>query len=210
MSHQQRPLRSPELECHIDRYDAPGDVRRWDQFRREAQQVFAKELFEDIVCSSIMITGSTYEKIGLHDERAQAADWGLHYTLRKREAGVGDVRRCMVVSGALVPHFMRATVRGKREPFVCAHPKVSIDEKWDKAEQAQLWGKPQEFSVEPESLSRFMKKRVIGPLEKFGRECDRALAWRGLWCRPERIVDLYRRQFKLLGPGSPAAGATTS
>ena len=57
-----------------------------------------------------MIRKTTYEKIGGLDERIQAADWDLYYTLRKRERDVGDVRRVMVLGATFVHHFIRATM----------------------------------------------------------------------------------------------------
>ncbi len=174
----------------------------WELFCHEVSRAFGSGLFEGIVGSCVMITRAAYERIGLLDERIQAADWDLYYTLRKREAEVGDLRRCMVVGGVFVHHFIRATVKSKPEPFGCTHPNLSIDQKWDRTEQARLWCKPEDFSAEPSFLSRLVKKPVVRPLQKLGREFDRTLAWRWLWVSPERIVNLYRRQFELLGPGT--------
>ena len=171
----------------------------WEQYCREVQRAFAQDLFEGIVGSCVMVRRSTFEKIGLLDERVQAADWDLYYTLRKRESTVGDVRRCMVVGGVFVHHFMRATLKGKREPFACDHPKVSIDDKWEKTEQAALWCKPAEFASGPPARGQHLKKRIFGPLKKLVREVDRALVWRWLFVNPEEIVARYRRQFQVLG-----------
>ena len=94
-----------------------------------------------------MIRRSTYEVLGGLDERVQSADWDLYYTLRKREQVVGDVKRCMVVGASFVHHFIRATIKSKREPFACTHERWTIDQKWSQAEQAELWCKPAEFSA---------------------------------------------------------------
>ena len=178
----------------------------WEQYCQETHRAFAQQLFEGIVGSCVMIRRATYEKIGLLDERIQAADWDLYYTLRKREETVGDVRRCMVVGASFVHHFMRATLKGKREPFACAHEKLSIDQKWDKAEQARLWCKPAELSAVRSSALQQVRRRLLKPIRKLVQELDRACAWRWLFVSPSRIVAQYRRQFITLGGGAVRRG----
>jgi hypothetical protein len=53
------------------------------------------------------IRRASYEKIGMRDERIQAADREFYYTLRKREETVGDVRRCMVVGASFVHRLLQ-------------------------------------------------------------------------------------------------------
>jgi GT2 family glycosyltransferase len=170
----------------------------WEKYCGEVHRTFASALFEGIVGSCVMIRRATYEKIGRLDERIQAADWDLYYTLRKREEEVGDVHRCMVVGAAFVHHFIRATVKSKREPFACTHDRWSIDQKWDQAEQARLWCKPEEFSKQS-SLGRSLSRHLLKPMKKLLQELDRATAWRRLSVSPERILALYRKQFQTFG-----------
>jgi hypothetical protein len=143
------------------------------------------------------------DKIGFLDERVQSADWDLYYTLRKREDQLGDVRRCKIYGGCYVHHFIRATVKGKREPFACTHPRVSIHEKWSPEEQERLWYKSNYF--QPDSGSRafstLVRRHVGKPLEKLVREFQRAMSWRWLYVPPEKILELHQRQFQALGAG---------
>jgi GT2 family glycosyltransferase len=170
----------------------------WELYCGELHRAFAGTLFEGIVGSCVMIRRATYEKIGGLDERIQAADWDLYYTLKKREQEVGDVRRCMVVGATFVHHFIRATVKSKREPFACTHERWSIDQKWDKFEQARLWCKPEELSGQS-SIGGFLSRHLLKPMKKLLQELDRATAGRRLWAQPRRVVDLYRRKFLTLG-----------
>lgn len=170
----------------------------WDLYCSEVHRAFAGNLFEGIIGSCVMIRRDTYEKIGGLDERIQAADWDLYYTLRKREETKGDVRRCMITGATFVHHFIRATIKSKREPFACAHERWSIDQKWDHAEQARLWCKPEEFSDQA-SLLRSLNRHLIKPLKKLVREVDRATVWRRRWAQPQRVVEDYRRVFAKLG-----------
>ena len=169
----------------------------WEGFCAETRRCFSGKVYDGIIGSCVLLRRDLFEKIGLLDERIQAADWDLYYTLRKRENEVGDVSRCMIVGGSYVHHFMRATVKGKPEPFVCTHPRLSIDEKWPREEQVRLWCKPEEF-LAPRSATSMMaiiRGRLGKLMRKLVREVDRAIAWRWLLVNPDQIVKIYRRKF---------------
>jgi GT2 family glycosyltransferase len=166
----------------------------WERYCGEAHHAFAGTMFEGIVGSCVMIRRSTYETLGGLDERIQSADWDLYYTLRKREQVIGDVKRCMVVGASFVHHFIRATIKSKREPFACTHERWTIDRKWSQAEQAELWCKPAEFSTA--SFGQRLARRVVKPVKKMVQELDRATVWRRRWVNPDCVVDQYRRQFQ--------------
>jgi GT2 family glycosyltransferase len=172
----------------------------WEGFCGEVYRSFSDVMFDGLNGSCVMIRRSTLEKIGLLDERIQAADWDLYYRLRKREEELGDVRRCKIFGGCFVHHFIRATVKGKREPFACTHPRLSIHDKWTREEQEKLWYKPDDFRVvQGQHLQRLLRRRVGKPFEKLVRELKRSVSWRWLYVRPERILELHRRQFQVLG-----------
>jgi len=176
----------------------------WETFCSEVYGSFSEVMFDGLNGSCVMIRRSTLEKIGFLDERVQAADWDLYYRLRKREDELGDVRRCKIFGGCFVHHFIRATVKGKREPFACTHPRLSIHDKWSKEEQEKLWYKTNYFRAvsDQRSFRQIIRRHVGKPLEKLVRECKRAVSWRWLYVQPERIVELHRRQFQVLG-GTP-------
>ncbi len=175
----------------------------WEGFCAEVRRFFSSKLYEGIIGSCVMVRRSLFEKIGLLDERIQAADWDLYYTLRKREKEVGDVHRCMIVGGSYVHHFMRATVRGKPEPYACRHPRLAIDDKWTREKQASLWCKPQDFVVplSRQSLMEVIRHRLDRTIKKLSREIDRAFAWRWLLVSSDRIQKIYRSHFMTMGLG---------
>jgi GT2 family glycosyltransferase len=166
----------------------------WERYCREAHHAFAETMFEGIVGSCVMIRRSTYEALSGLDERIQSADWDLYYTLRKREQVVGDVKRCMVIGATFVHHFIRATIKSKREPFACTHERWTIDRKWSHAEQAELWCKPAEFSTA--SFGQRLARKMVKPVKKMVQELDRATVWRRRWVSPDRVVAQYRREFQ--------------
>jgi GT2 family glycosyltransferase len=179
----------------------------WEGYCREVHRAFANRVFDGIVGSCVMMRKSAYDKLGGLDEHIQAADWDLYYRLRKREQEIGDMKRVMVLGATFVHHFIRATMKSKREPFACAHERWSIDRKWSPAEQASLWCKPEEF-VPPPIWSRMFSRHIVKPLKKVGLELDRATAFRRRWADPQRIVDEYRLQFERFGSAKSLAGPT--
>jgi GT2 family glycosyltransferase len=166
----------------------------WERYSEEAHRAFASAIFEGIVGSCVMIRQSAYDTLGGLDERIQSADWDLYYTLRKREQLIGDMKRCMVVGASFVHHFIRATIKSKREPFGCTHERWTIDRKWSQSEQAELWCKPSEFSTP--SFTQRLVRQVVKPVKKMVQELDRATVWRRHWISPDRVVGQYRRQFE--------------
>ena len=170
----------------------------WERYCAEVHRAFSDRVFDGIVGSCVMIRKSAYEKIGGLDERVQAADWDLYYTLRRREQEIGDVKRVMVLGTTFVHHFIRATMKSKREPFACTHERWSIDRKWSAAEQASLWCKPEEF-LPPSPWGGPLNRRLVKPFKKLLLEFDRATAFRRLWSDPQRILEEYRRQFDRWG-----------
>jgi hypothetical protein len=92
----------------------------WEAFAVMSIEV-SEILFDGLNGSCVMIRRSTLERIGFLDERVQAADWDLYYTLRKREDEL-EMSNAARSSEAATHHFIRATVKGRREPFARTHP----------------------------------------------------------------------------------------
>jgi GT2 family glycosyltransferase len=170
----------------------------WERYCAEVHHAFSGRVFDGIVGSCVMIRKAAYEKIGGLDARIQAADWDLYFTLKQREQEIGDVKRVMVLGATFVHHFIRATMKSKREPFACAHERWSIDQKWSREQQAGLWCKPQDFGS-PSRYAGPLNRHLVKPLKKLWLELDRATAFRRLWSNPVDVVAEYRRRFDRLG-----------
>jgi hypothetical protein len=141
----------------------------------------------------VLVRRSLLVKIGPLDERVQAADWDLYFRVRKREEEMGDVHRVMVIGGSYVHHFIRATAKAKPEPFACNHPRLSIDEKWPREDQARLWYKPWDFIPKSTSLGDQISARLQKTYRKAAREVKRMTVNR--WVDPDRLIRLYKRKF---------------
>ena len=71
---------------------------------------------------------------------------------------------------SFVHHFIRATIKSKREPFACTHKRLTIDRKWSQAEQAELWCKPAEFASS--SAGQRFARHVVKPVKKLVQALD--------------------------------------
>jgi len=163
---------------------------------------FHHHLYEGIIGSCVLLRRSLLDKIGLLDERIQASDWDMYLTIRRREKECGDVRRCMMVGGVYVHHFIRATVKGKPAQFSCLHPRISLDEKWDFEIKKQLWFDPREIEPSKGDASPSWQKR----LRRLGQKASHKVS--GLFHQnlgslssisaPEKVLSLYRKKFSEL------------
>jgi GT2 family glycosyltransferase len=172
----------------------------WEEFCGEIQRSFGGLTFDGLHGACVMMRRSLIDRIGYLDERLQAADWDLYFTLRKREEEKRDVRRYMMVGGAYVHHFVRATMKGRREPFACTHPRLSIDEKWTSDEQTRLTFRSNAGQTSSRSAARAKVRQGKKLLSKVVRYVDGVFAWRWLLQSPERILGLYRHKFQTLAP----------
>jgi GT2 family glycosyltransferase len=174
----------------------------WERFCSEIYQFFYPRVFEGILGPCVVVKRTLLNKIGLLDEKVQASDWDLYYRIHKREKKVGDVHRVMVVGSSYVHHFIRATVKSRPEPFACTHPRLSIDEKWPRDEQAKLWYKPWDFAPYQPQKHPIIKKvssRLRKTYNKISHEIMRLPIYQWMPSDPDRVVALYRKQFKTMG-----------
>jgi GT2 family glycosyltransferase len=168
----------------------------WEQFCEEVRTAFYSTRLDGVYGPCLIVKRSVFEKLGLLDERIQASDWDFYLHLRKREAEVGDVKRGKIVGAAYVHHYMRATMKGKPEPFACRHPRLSLDEKWTREELRTFWHQPEDIPgpgpVPPQGLDTQVKKLI----EKIQTQVSRLVAWRWGLVGSERILELYRERFR--------------
>ena len=183
----------------------------WEDLSNEMYHYFHGHLYEGIIGACVLLRRSLLNKIGLLDERIQAADWDLYLKVRKREVEFGDVRRFMMVGGVYVHHFIRATLKGKPSKFSCLHPRISIDEKWDAETKKRLWFDPREIEPPKDRSSRSWNTK----LRRLGQKASNRVS--GLLRRklghlsgisdPKTVVSLYRRKFSELASISPTDSA---
>lgn len=106
----------------------------WEKFCAERFHKFQFQTVRGCVGHSVFMSRTGIEKVGLWDERIQAADWDLSMRVAKRSAEVGDIKPIHVALDVFHHHYIRLTVKSKPQPFADAHKIISIDEKWSKNE----------------------------------------------------------------------------
>lgn len=106
----------------------------WKKFSAAQKQKFGNKVIEGFVGNTVLFKRSVIEKIGLWDERIQAADFDLYIRSKKRSMEVGDLKPCHIALGVFNHHFIRLTVKSKPTKFVDAKNIIPLNQKWTKEE----------------------------------------------------------------------------
>jgi hypothetical protein len=85
-----------------------------------------------------MLHRKALDKIGLWDERIQAADFDLYLRTCKRADEVGDIRPLSICLDTFVHHYIRLTFKAGYPPFADAANLVPLEQKWPAADLARL------------------------------------------------------------------------
>ena len=121
-----RPIRTAD-DLRLAVHTMYGD---WNVFCQQVKAAFKDQMVSGIVGSCVVSKTQFMQAIGGWDTRVQAADWDLYLRLRERADTVGDIHPPMVVGWVYAHHYVQATRRGKRTPFTCTHPSLTVQEKW--------------------------------------------------------------------------------
>ena len=82
--------------------------------------------------NSVFIKKSALQKIGLWDEKIQAADFDIYMRTKIRNVDKGDIKPCNVLLGVFNHHYIRLTTKISYPPFVDKNNIIPFAEKWDK------------------------------------------------------------------------------
>ena len=105
----------------------------WQRYCDKRWSRFGNTILEGFVGNTVYIHKPAIEKIGLWDERIQAADFDLYIRCKKRNLEVGDIQPCHISLGVFIHHFIKMTVKSKPVPFVDAANLISLEKKWGEA-----------------------------------------------------------------------------
>lgn len=112
----------------------------WAGFCRDRQQRFEGQTLQGFVGNTVMIRRSALGKIGLWDERIQAADFDLYLRTATRARDHGDIRPMHIVLDCFVHHYIRLTMKGGYPPFADRDRLMALEEKWGETDLALLAG----------------------------------------------------------------------
>lgn len=113
----------------------------WERFCQKRYHGYGTRVVEGIVGDNVLMTRRAFERIGLWDERIQAADFDLFMRSKKRSLDIGDIRPAHLALGIYMHHFGRMTVKygtGKPAPFFDGDSLIPLSAKWNAAELEDL------------------------------------------------------------------------
>lgn len=111
---------------------------RWEQFCADRRRRFALQIESGFVGNTVMMRRSAFDKVGLWDERIQAADFDLYLRVARRRRSHGDIRDVHVALDCYVHHYIRLTMKGGYPPFADRANLIGLDQKWSASELAWL------------------------------------------------------------------------
>jgi GT2 family glycosyltransferase len=110
----------------------------WERFSRQRAERFEGQILEGYVGNSVLMSRTGIERIGLWDERIQAADADLYLRTKKRALERGDVRPLHIALDVFVHHYIRVTLRANPPAFADAGRLIPMGEKWSREEVETL------------------------------------------------------------------------
>lgn len=104
----------------------------WEAFNDSRYRRFGNKVVEGFVGNSVIMKRSAIDKVGLWDERIQAADFDLYVRTKKRSMEQGDIRPVHIALGVFNHHFIRITVHSRPAGFADKDRLISLEDKWGK------------------------------------------------------------------------------
>lgn len=113
---------------------------RWQAFCAARNSGFRGQILRGFVGNTVMIRRAALEKIGLWDERVQAADFDLFLRTAVRERDAGDMKAMHIALDCFVHHYIRLTLKGGYPPFADRDNLIALEDKWSPRDLALLRG----------------------------------------------------------------------
>lgn len=110
----------------------------WEKFTADRQDRFKNMIKEGFVGNTVVMTRNAISKVGLWDERQQAADFDLYLRTKLRAEKFGDIKPVHICLNVFNHHYIRLTAKMKYPKFVDHGNLISIEEKWSSTELAWL------------------------------------------------------------------------
>jgi len=153
--------------CGVERLETPGITRRrwklirsvvsllgtqkhhlqwmhrlmypdWNGFCAQRNAQFQGKVMKGFVGNTVMMKRAVLEKIGLWDERVQAADFDLYLRTAVRARDIGDIKPMHIALDCFVHHYIRLTLKGGYPSFADRDNLISLEDKWLPSDLALL------------------------------------------------------------------------
>jgi len=102
----------------------------WKNFCEKKFLAYGFDHIEGYSGSVIFMKKSALEKIGLWDERIQAADFDIFNRVKKRSMEKKDIIPIQLILGIYFHHFQRMTLKSKFPPFHNKEKMLPLESKW--------------------------------------------------------------------------------
>jgi GT2 family glycosyltransferase len=106
----------------------------WESFSNKRFDAFGDKTIEGFVGNTVVMKKSAIEKLGLWDEKIQAADFDLYIRSKKRASETGDIKPVHIALGVFNHHFIRMTSKSKPPVFKDSDRLMPLEGKWSKKE----------------------------------------------------------------------------
>ena len=110
----------------------------WEDFSHKRNIDFLKSIKEGFVGNTVVMNKSVFPKIGLWDERLQAADFDLYVRTKTRHEKFGDVKPVHICLDVFNHHYIRLTAKLNYPRFVDFNNLISLEDKWSESELSSL------------------------------------------------------------------------
>lgn len=104
----------------------------WEGFCNNRHVIFEGKTKEGFVGCAIMMKRSAIDKVGLWDERIQAADYDLYLRSKQRAIEYRDIKPMSICLDVFVHHFIRITLNKKHPVFVDKDNLIPLEQKWSR------------------------------------------------------------------------------
>jgi GT2 family glycosyltransferase len=102
----------------------------WAGFCERRYRAWHLKVQEGFVGNTVLMKRSAIDKIGLWDERIQAADFDLYLRSKHRALEHGDIKPVHIALDTFIHHYIRLTFKAGYPPFADAANLISPDQKW--------------------------------------------------------------------------------
>lgn len=106
-----------------------------DTFGEKRFQKFGYETSEGYSGSVIVLKKDILEKIGMWDERIQAADFDLFNRIKEYALANEDIESLQLALGIYFHHYQRLTVKKEYPPFANVEQMIHLEDKWGERTQ---------------------------------------------------------------------------
>lgn len=110
----------------------------WQRFCEGRRRNFKYQIKPGFVGNTVLIHRRALDKIGLWDERIQAADFDLYLRTLQRAKEVGDIKPMHIALDVFVHHYIRITLKAGYPPFADRDNLIDLDAKWPEETRAAL------------------------------------------------------------------------